>query len=146
MKKSVKAVNSPNGASPKLVLPLWACRQIRDLARRTGISQERIRDLALGFGLYHAKIELSQVAELMQSAMTLATLDPDENLQQPPSDQEDQQERQTQPDLPQVVSDRQSGDTDLTSNDPRPDHALERSGESGESGTGNDFVTALSGE
>lgn len=156
MKRLVKVAGTSNGASPRLDLPLWATRQIKDLSRRTGISQDKIRDMVLGFGLYRAKSELETVATLVQSAQTLATLNPSESvdemetsnaaaLHQPAPDQ-NVQIGQVDTDLPEIVRSGESRDTDPAPDDARPDHALERSDESGESRESNDFLAALSGE
>jgi|SRR6516162_4336182 hypothetical protein len=60
-------------------LPGWAVKQIRALSKGTGISFSEIRDAALGFGLYQCKAELAPVKQLLASARTLATLEPDQD-------------------------------------------------------------------
>ena len=160
MKRSAKVANSSNFASPKLELPTWACRQIRELSRRTGIAQERIRDMVLGFGLYRAKTELAQVCQLVLSASKLATLDPQDeewtkdDFESPTktvqhfadSTGEKEQEGPAQPDLYAPLRTGEPGDAGVPPDDSRSDNAIERRDESGESGTSNDLLAALTGE
>jgi hypothetical protein len=158
MRKPAKLASGCSVESLKLVLPPWASRQIKALAKATGINPEKIRDLALGFGLYRAKLELAPLTQLVASAATLANLDPNEQgsleqhlIEQTGSREEEPVQtatigRHPESDLPPADSDRRIGDTDLASDETGPLDAGERRTEPEQDRTSNDFVAALNGE
>lgn len=124
-------------------LPKWAIAELRKLSKQSGVAYDKVRMMALRFGIYQTREELEPCINLIASAEALGRIDSEPVLDNTSIDAVQAPENATdsRPAGNVIFEHNGSGD-----DSPRPDNAGERRDEPETSVQSNEFVESLSGD